>query len=86
MPSGVTPNELYAHPERYGGRCFAIPVPKAAVDALRGSIKTPRDEALRWVPEGFDTIAWQVYEMLGSPVCSPETAWDIFSQMASAMC
>ncbi|KAJ7894284.1 hypothetical protein B0H14DRAFT_3081334 [Mycena olivaceomarginata] len=73
MPSGVSPNELYAHPEYYGGRCFAIPVPKDAA-------------ALSWVPEEFDTIAWQVYEMLGSPLCSAETAWDVFSQMASVMC
>ncbi|KAJ7718982.1 hypothetical protein B0H14DRAFT_3629712 [Mycena olivaceomarginata] len=85
MPSGVSPNELYAHPEYYGGRCFAIPVPKDAVSALRKTLKLTRKAALLWVPEEFDTIAWQVYEMLGSPLCSAETAWDVFSQMASVM-
>ncbi|KAJ6461638.1 hypothetical protein DFH09DRAFT_1254948 [Mycena vulgaris] len=85
MPSGVSPNELYSHPEHYGGRCFAIPVPKDAIDALRGSIKLTRKAALTWVPEEFDTIAAQVYEMLGSPECSPDTAWTLFSEMASVL-
>ncbi|KAJ7647950.1 hypothetical protein FB45DRAFT_975407 [Roridomyces roridus] len=86
MPSGVSPNELHAHPEHYCGRCFAIPVPKDAVDALRrNTIKTPRKDALAWVPDDFDIIAWQVYEMVGSPVCSAENAWDVFAEMASIM-
>jgi hypothetical protein len=85
MPSGVSPNELYAHPEYYGRRCFAIPVPKDAVGELRKTIKLTRKAALSWVPEEFDTIAWQVYVMLESPLCSAETAWDVFSQMASVM-
>ncbi|KAF7368007.1 hypothetical protein MSAN_00866500 [Mycena sanguinolenta] len=82
---GVSPNELYAHPEYFGGRCFAIPVPKDATNALRNTIKTPRKTALSWVPDEFDLIAWQVYEMIGSPLCTPETAWDVFSKMASVM-
>jgi hypothetical protein len=75
----------YEHPEYFGGRCFAIPVPKDAVDALRSSIKLTRKAALQWVPEEFDTIAWQVYELLGSPTTSAETAWDLFTEMASLM-
>ncbi|KAJ7813493.1 hypothetical protein B0H14DRAFT_2522815 [Mycena olivaceomarginata] len=85
MPSGVSPNELYAHPEYYGGRCFAIPVPQAALDAFRASIRLSRDAALSWVPAEFDVIATQVYELLGSPMCSAETAWDLFSKMSSVM-
>ena len=81
----MSPNELYAHPEYYGGRCFAIPVPKDAINELRKTIKIPREAALAWVPEEFDMIAGQVYEMLGSPSVSAETAWDLFSQMASVM-
>jgi hypothetical protein len=38
MPSGVSPNELYAHPEHYGGHCFAIQVPQAAINTFRESI------------------------------------------------
>jgi hypothetical protein len=75
IPSGVSPNELYEHPEYFGGRCFAIPVPKDAIDALHSTIKLTRKAALQWVPEEFDTITWQVYELLGSPSCSAETAW-----------
>ncbi|KAJ7769521.1 hypothetical protein B0H16DRAFT_1661037 [Mycena metata] len=63
MPSGVSPNELYAHPD----------------------IQISRDTALSWVPAEFDTIASQVYELIGSPMCSAETAWDLFSRMASVM-
>lgn len=55
------------------------------MDAFRDSIHTDRDTALRWVPVEFDTIAIQVYELLGSPSCSAETAWDLFSKMASIM-
>jgi hypothetical protein len=62
---------------------FNIPVPKDAVNALRSSIKLTHEAALQWVPEEFDT---QVYELLGSPTTSAETAWDIFSEMASLMC
>ncbi|KAJ7196537.1 hypothetical protein GGX14DRAFT_376004 [Mycena pura] len=85
MPSGVSANELYAHPEYYGGRCFAIPVPQAAVDTFRASIRTSREAALNWVPAEFDLLAGQVYKLLGSPICSAESAWDLFSKMASVM-
>ncbi|KAJ7145433.1 hypothetical protein C8R43DRAFT_1088749 [Mycena crocata] len=85
MPSGVSPNELYTHPEYFGGRCFSIPVPQAAIKAFRDSIKITRDDALRWVPAEFDVIAAQVYDLLGAPVCSAETAWDLFSKMVSIM-
>ncbi|KAJ7653566.1 hypothetical protein DFH06DRAFT_1270086 [Mycena polygramma] len=77
MPSGVSPNELYAHPEYYGAA--------SAVDTFRDTIRIDRETALRWVPVEFDTIAIQVYELLGSPVCSAETAWDLFSKMSSVM-
>jgi len=85
MPSGVSPNDLYAHPEYYGGRCFAIPVPQAAVDAFRNDIRLTREAALNWVPAEFDSIASQAYELIGSPVCSGETAWEVFALMASVM-
>ncbi|KAJ7816203.1 hypothetical protein B0H14DRAFT_2281431, partial [Mycena olivaceomarginata] len=85
MPSRVSPNELHAHPEYYGGRCFAIPVPKDAIIAMCGNIRLTWNAALDWVPQEFNMIATQGYESLGSPVCSPETAWDIFSRMASVM-
>ncbi|KAJ7478751.1 hypothetical protein B0H11DRAFT_1664585, partial [Mycena galericulata] len=57
MPLEVSPNELYAHPEYYGGRCFAIPVPQATINAFRDNIRLTRDAALSWVPAEFDTIA-----------------------------
>ncbi|KAJ7789541.1 hypothetical protein B0H14DRAFT_3094900 [Mycena olivaceomarginata] len=86
MPSGVSPNKLHAHPEYYGGRCFAIPVPRDAINEFRKTIKISGEAALAWVPEDFDVIAGQVYKMLGSPSVSAETAWDLFSQMTSVMC
>ncbi|KAJ7111718.1 hypothetical protein C8R44DRAFT_833185 [Mycena epipterygia] len=75
MPSGVSPNELYAHPEHYGGRCFAIPVPQAAINTFVTAFD---------LPEKRRSVG-QVYDLLGSPVCSAETAWDLFSKMASVM-
>ncbi|KAJ7271501.1 hypothetical protein C8J57DRAFT_1226089 [Mycena rebaudengoi] len=54
--------------------CFAIPVPQAAVNAFRDSIRIARDDALSWIPAEFDVVAGQVYELLGSPECSAETA------------
>jgi hypothetical protein len=85
MPSGVSLNELYAHPEYYGGGCFAIPVPQAAVDALCDGIRVSREAALSWVPAEFNIIATQMYDLLGSLVCSAERAWDLFSKMVSVM-
>jgi hypothetical protein len=84
--TGVSPNELYTHPEYHGGQCFAIPVHQAAVDAFRDSIRVSREVALSWVPTEFNIIATQVYDLLGSSVCSAETAWDLFSKMVSVMC
>jgi hypothetical protein len=86
MSSGVSPNDLYAHPEYYGGHGFAILVPWAVVDAFRNDIQLTREAALNWVPEEFDVIVPQVYELLGSPMCSGETAWEVFAQMVSLMC
>jgi hypothetical protein len=70
----MSPNELYAHPEYYDGHCFAIPVPQAAVDTFCPSIRTTREAALNWVPVEFDLITGQVYELLGLPLYSVETA------------
>ncbi|KAJ6462219.1 hypothetical protein C8R45DRAFT_941027 [Mycena sanguinolenta] len=78
-------HQVYAHPEYYGGRCSVIPVPQPVVDAFRDSIPRSRADALSWVPAEFNTLACQVYELLGSPICSADTAWDLFSKMGSVM-
>lgn len=43
-------------PEDYGLENITIPVTQEAIDELRGSIETPREEAFRWVSDDFDAL------------------------------
>jgi hypothetical protein len=84
MPSGATPTDIFTSPEAYGGRSFAIPIPKEAVSQLRGTIGMAREEAFQWpgVDMEFDGAASRAYAELGSPELTSASAWDIFKAMA----
>jgi hypothetical protein len=84
MPSGATPTDIFTSPEAYGGRSFAIPVPKEAVEKLRETIGMTREEAFRWpgVDAEFDAAAYRAYAELGSPELTSATAWTVFKSMA----
>ena len=69
-------------PEDYGLENLAIPVTQEAIDALRGLIETPREEAFRWVSDDFDALALAVYNGVGSPKIEALSGWAIFNTMA----
>jgi hypothetical protein len=69
-------------PGNYGLENLAIPVTQAALDELRGLIDTPREDAFRWVSDGFDEVAKAVYIEIGSPKLEALSGWAIFNSMA----
>ncbi|KAK7007188.1 hypothetical protein R3P38DRAFT_3598997 [Favolaschia claudopus] len=82
LPSGVAPNVVFDMPQDYGLENLAVPVAQEAIDALRGLIDTPRSEALRWVPDVFNDLAFEVYHELGSPRLEALNGWAVFNAMA----
>ncbi|KAK7029057.1 hypothetical protein R3P38DRAFT_3515958 [Favolaschia claudopus] len=82
LPSGVAPNVVFDMPQDYGLENLAVPVAQEAIDALRGLIDTPRSEALRWVPDLFNGLAFEVYHELGSPKLEALNGWAVFNAMA----
>ncbi|KAK7014636.1 hypothetical protein R3P38DRAFT_3573378 [Favolaschia claudopus] len=82
LPSGVAPNVVFDMPQDYGLENLAVPVAQEAIDALRGLIDAPRSEALRWVPDLFNGLAFEVYHELGSPKLEALNGWAVFNAMA----
>ncbi|KAJ7504745.1 hypothetical protein B0H11DRAFT_1852281 [Mycena galericulata] len=81
LPSGVAPNVVFDMPANYGLENLAIPVTQASLDELRGLIDTPREDAFRWVSDGFDEVA-TAYIRIGSPKLEALSGWAIFNGMA----
>lgn len=69
-------------PGDYGLQNLAIPVTQEAIDELRGSIETSRQEAFRWVSDEFYVLATEVYQDVGSPKLEVLSGWAIFNAMA----
>ncbi|KAK6996369.1 hypothetical protein R3P38DRAFT_2565983, partial [Favolaschia claudopus] len=82
LPLGVAPNVVFDMPQDYGLENLAVPVAQEAIDALRGLIDTPRSEALCWVPDVFNDLAFEVYHELGSPRLEALNGWAVFNAMA----
>ena len=82
LPSGVAPNVVFDMPGDYGLENLAIPVMQEAINELRASIDTPREDAFRWVLEDFAVVANDVYTSLGSPKLEVLSGWAIFNAMA----
>lgn len=85
LVSGVPPIEIYRNPQAYGLERLSRPVPKEAIDALRSNLPYSREEALRWVPDSFDSAANDAYATLGSPKLEPRRGWEIFGLMAQLL-
>lgn len=86
MPSGHVPAYALQHPEEFGGVDCRIAVPKEAVDQLRkfleeDSNKT-RAECFQWFTDDFGALAKEVYESIGKPVLTLDSAWQVFIQMS----
>ncbi|KAJ7767164.1 hypothetical protein B0H16DRAFT_1716801 [Mycena metata] len=84
MPSGHIPADAFEHPQNFGGLDCLIEVPQSAVNDLRDMITEevgPRDVHLSWFTAEFDELAGNIYEQIGKPMISLETAWDVFEKM-----
>ncbi|KAJ7832305.1 hypothetical protein B0H13DRAFT_2256526 [Mycena leptocephala] len=68
---GIPPIEIYRNPDVYGLARLSTPVDQETIDALRANIPLTREEALRWVPDQFDFVAAE--------------SWEIFGQMAELL-
>ncbi|KAJ6452513.1 hypothetical protein C8R45DRAFT_945743 [Mycena sanguinolenta] len=84
MPSGHVPADAFSHPANYGGLDCRIHVPPAAVEDMRNILTAevgPKDEHLSWFGAEFGQVAQGIYEQIGKPTLSLETAWDVFQKM-----
>lgn len=81
LPSGVPPLQIFQNPEEYGLARLSTPVDTETIEVLRENLACSREEALRWVPDDFDTAARQVYEEMRCPKLEPSRGWAIFGQM-----
>ncbi|KAJ7633203.1 hypothetical protein FB45DRAFT_745629, partial [Roridomyces roridus] len=82
MISGAPPLEIFRNPANYGLEFLGKEIDQDAINALRETIPSSRDEALRWVPQEFDDAAQEAYEQIGSPKLEARRGWVIFGQMA----
>ncbi|KAJ6473886.1 hypothetical protein C8R45DRAFT_1103556 [Mycena sanguinolenta] len=84
MPSGHVPADAFSHPGNYGGLDCRIHVLPAAVEDMRNILTAevgPKDEHLSWFGAEFGQVAQGIYEQIGKPTLSLETAWDVFQKM-----
>lgn len=81
MANGM-PIQIMENPQRFQLADWRVNVQSELVQALRSRL-VPREDALRWVPVEFETLALEVYISIGSPFLnSALTGWNIFSRMA----
>ncbi|KAF7345954.1 hypothetical protein MVEN_01617900 [Mycena venus] len=88
MPSGHVPLDALEHPQNYGGIDCRIPVPEECVNDLRQMITDdvgPREAHLSWYTRDFGELAQVIYEQIGKPDLSLDTAWDVFRHMLEPM-
>ncbi|KAF8181716.1 hypothetical protein K438DRAFT_1601425, partial [Mycena galopus ATCC 62051] len=81
LPSGVTPQTVFQHPENFGLRHTGIPVDLTVVRELRNTLPESREDCLCWVPLEFDLHATTAYEFLGSPELTISTGWTIYRRL-----
>ncbi|KAJ7021426.1 hypothetical protein C8F04DRAFT_1241391 [Mycena alexandri] len=80
MPSGHVPADAFDHPQNFGGLDCLIEVPQTAVDDLRSMMTEevgPKDAHLSWFTADFDELAENIYEQIGKPPSTLETAWGV---------
>ncbi|EAU92437.1 hypothetical protein CC1G_00656 [Coprinopsis cinerea okayama7 len=87
LPSKHIPADALEHPDLYipGTKSCLIDVPSELVDDCRRYLEEdvgPRENYLSWFSEDFDVIAGLVYDDIGSPKVTTQTAWDVFARMA----
>ncbi|KAJ6517446.1 hypothetical protein C8R47DRAFT_1205666 [Mycena vitilis] len=72
------PEYVFNNPEKFNLERLGTPVSNDFLAGLRGRLAKPREEVMRWVPDAFDELAFQAYEVLGSPKLHFTTGWSTF--------
>ncbi|KAJ7218604.1 hypothetical protein GGX14DRAFT_390375 [Mycena pura] len=72
------PEYVFNNPEKFNLEKLGTPVSKDFIAGLRARLAKPRDEVMRWVPDTFDELALQAYEVLESPPLHFTTGWSTF--------
>ncbi|KAK6992022.1 hypothetical protein R3P38DRAFT_2571554 [Favolaschia claudopus] len=67
LPSGGSPNQFYANPEKYGGKDSLIKVPAEEIDELLDEARDAAYEHMKFVDDDFDILAHDAYDALGKP-------------------
>ncbi|KAJ7194810.1 hypothetical protein GGX14DRAFT_377640, partial [Mycena pura] len=69
------PEYVFNNPEKFNLERLGTPVSKDFIAGLRARLAKPRDEVMQWVPDVFDELALQAYEVLESPALHFTTGW-----------
>lgn len=78
-PSGMSRNDAFALPERWGGRDCLIPVDVAVIREIKAAMGG--DDILSFVTAEFHERAEHAYDSLVIAVLSFENVWAVFSHM-----
>lgn len=84
LPSGGSPNDFDKRPDRYGGTPCLVKVDMDIVDELLAR-STEGARLMRYVDEEYEVIAEDLYERIGRPKITLQTAWAVFESMIAAM-
>lgn len=78
-PSGMSRNDAFALPERWGGRDCLIPVDIAIIQEIKAAMGG--DDILSFAPAEFCERAELAYSSLLITALSFENVWAVFSHM-----
>ena len=79
LPSGVSPNEVYALPGKWGLQDCLRPVDVSLIPGMKESLGG--EALLKFVDDEYDSLAWAAYAHIGSPPITRHNIWDIFKAM-----
>ena len=82
-PSGMSRNEAYSLPQKWGGRDCLIKVDVEVVQAMKAEIGG--EALLAFTDAEFSIWAQTVYDSLHIVKLSFQNVWDVFSSMHSLM-
>ncbi|KAK7001070.1 hypothetical protein R3P38DRAFT_2559293 [Favolaschia claudopus] len=85
LPSGGSPNQFYANPQKYGGKDCLIKVPAEEIDELLDEAREAAHEHMKFVDDDFDILAHDAYDALGKPDITLQNAWVVFRAMVEQL-
>ncbi|KAG1745149.1 hypothetical protein EDB19DRAFT_1958789 [Suillus lakei] len=80
LPHGV-PNLIYEAAEDFGALDFKIKLEREALGHVRSAYIKPSHPVFDLVPQAFGEYIAQLYDRLGRPAVTRQSAWDIYLQL-----